>query len=368
MNSYINNQVIKGRGNFSSTGRRRRQVQPALPEGINIEEDNYFRLRGMARDFEYLHYYDLYIEETERYIRLLQQRQRTRDQNQIDNLNNRIAYCINRRNGFLESMENYTAHYPNSSRSSSSINSNNNSINENESENEVIPATTTNGGSIYQDYMNKKKRMVTNLIHGRKYWSPSSQNILNKYGNSIIYKIEVNKAILSKPLMQTLNFTSRNNFKNEMQKQNIKNLYHLSLYLHTDNGSFKLEKAEVVHLNKTDRKQKEQNESKIVPCKHITLQKFVDNGIEKMGINAFFIYSAKDANCQNFVLNLLHANGIHNVDTFVKQETEKLFDVPNMPQNYMRKLTNSVTDIGHKMDILQQGEGIKIGGKLYNFL
>ena len=364
MNSYINNQVIKGRGNFSSTGRRRRQVQPALPEGINIEEDYYFRQRGMARDFEYLNYYDLYIEETERYIRLLQQLQRTRNQNQIDNLNNRIAYCINRRNGFLESMENYTAHYPNSSRSSSSINS----INENESQNEVIPATTTNGGSIYQDYMNKKKRMVTNLIHGRKYWSPSSQNILNKYGNSIIYKIEVNRATLSSALMKTLNLTSINNFQNEMQKQNIKNLYHLSLYLHTDNGSFKLEKAEVVHLNKTDRKPKEQNESKFVPCKHITLQNFVDNGIKKMGINSFFIYSAKDANCQNFVLNLLHANGIFTLDTFVKQDTEKLFDVPNMPQNYMRKLTNSVTDIGHKMDILQQGEGIKIGGKLYNIL
>jgi len=153
------------------------------------------------------------------------------------------------------------------------------------------------------DYINKKKRQVNNLLNGRRYFSPTSQAIIDKYGNSIIYKVEVNKAVLSKPLMTILNVSSLNNFSNQLKKKHIKNLYHLSLYLHTDHGVFKLEKAEVVHLNKTNRKPSQPNESKIVPCQQVTLQNFIENGIKKIGVNSFFIYSAKDANCQNFVVN-----------------------------------------------------------------
>ena len=86
----------------------------------------------------------------------------------------------------------------------------------------------------------------------------------------------------------------------------------------------------------------------------------LDNGIKKTGITPFFTYSSKDANCQHFILSLLHANGIYGEDAFVKQDTDSMFQSKN---NYMRKLTNTITDLGHKADVLVQGEGVILGGE-----
>jgi hypothetical protein len=125
------------------------------------------------------------------------------------------------------------------------------------------------------EYFNKKKRQLHNLANGRKYWSPSSQQVLTKYGNSIIYKVEINRAVLSSALMKTLNVASMGTFGKEMEKKNIDDLYHLSMYLHTNNGVFKLEKEAVPHLNKTDRKPTQKNQSFSLPCKEVSLQQFI---------------------------------------------------------------------------------------------
>ena len=204
--------------------------------------------------------------------------------------------------------------------------------------------------------------MIHNLLNGRNYLSPNAQSVLTRYGNSIISQIEINRANISKFTLSALNTASIGHFGDEMKNKKIDNLFHLSLYLHTNNGCFKLEKNKVVHLNKTNKKPSQPNESKFVPsCNQITLQDFIENGIKRMGVNSFFKYSAKDSNCQDFVMNLLHTNGINSDDDFIKQDTDSLFDVPNLPQNYMRKLTNFVTDIGHVGDVMQQGEGIVKG-------
>ena len=56
--------------------------------------------------------------------------------------------------------------------------------------------------------------------------------------------------------------------------------------------------------------------------------------------NSFLTYSARDNNCQNFVLSLLQANGLSNERNilFTKQSTTALFSTE------MRKLTNTISD------------------------
>ena len=67
-----------------------------------------------------------------------------------------------------------------------------------------------------------------------------------------------------------------------------------------------------------------------------------------MVITSFF---SRDNNCQNFVLSLLHANGLSNQRNilFTKQSTTGLFSTE------MRKFTNTITDIAGKIDIIREG-------------
>ena len=82
----------------------------------------------------------------------------------------------------------------------------------------------------------------------------------------------------------------------------------------------------------------------------ITINILLQNTRNKMG-NSFLTYSARDNNCQNFVLSLLESNGLSNSQNvlFTKQSTTGLFSTE------LRKSTNTITDIGAKFDIIRDG-------------
>ena len=82
----------------------------------------------------------------------------------------------------------------------------------------------------------------------------------------------------------------------------------------------------------------------------ITINILLQNTRNEMG-NSFLSYPARDNNCQNFVLSLPQANGLSNERNilFTKQPTTGLFS----PE--LRKLTNTITDIAEKIDIIREG-------------
>ena len=82
----------------------------------------------------------------------------------------------------------------------------------------------------------------------------------------------------------------------------------------------------------------------------ISINIILQNTRNKMG-NSFLTYSARDNNCQNFVLSLLESNGLSNSQNvlFTKQSTSALFSTE------LRKLTNTITDIAQKVDIIREG-------------
>ena len=63
----------------------------------------------------------------------------------------------------------------------------------------------------------------------------------------------------------------------------------------------------------------------------------------------YFTYSAKSNNCQDFLLNVFDANNIGGSDEreFIKQDTRKIF---NSNPNYLKRLSNVITDMGAKID------------------
>jgi hypothetical protein len=71
-----------------------------------------------------------------------------------------------------------------------------------------------------------------------------------------------------------------------------------------------------------------------------------------------FGYSAKDNNCQDFVMGILNGNKIGSDEDrkFVKQDTDQLFQGDN---NMLRRISNTVTSIGAKANVITTGAGVK---------
>lgn len=105
----------------------------------------------------------------------------------------------------------------------------------------------------------------------------------------------------------------------------------------------------------------------------LTVGRFVSNGAAFMGPK-WGKYSARDNNCQDFVVDMLHANGLLTLErnAWIKQDTKDLFD----DDNYLRRFTNTITDAGavfapYKPGFMasswrDQGDGMNIVGQYPN--
>ena len=85
----------------------------------------------------------------------------------------------------------------------------------------------------------------------------------------------------------------------------------------------------------------------------ITINQFINNGLQYMGEQKFFSYSSYDNNCQDFILNLLYANGADDdgLISFIKQDVSSIF--ANNP--YLRRFTNNITDTHGRILSLKGG-------------
>ena len=81
-----------------------------------------------------------------------------------------------------------------------------------------------------------------------------------------------------------------------------------------------------------------------------TINELLEKTKNQMGPK-YYGYSASSNNCQYFISAIITSNNINRGLDFVKQATESIFE--NNPN--LRKLTNTITDLGNRVDIIQQG-------------
>jgi hypothetical protein len=180
------------------------------------------------------------------------------------------------------------------------------------------------------------------------------KEILNKIGNQTISRMEIRRCPVSFLLTATLTVLSlgRFLFNNPYDK-----LFHLSINITTNQGvNCNIEKLEVPTIT-INPKREAKTETLNVPITHsMTVREFIENSKNRMGVMRFFNYSAKNNNCQDFVLSLLEANRLSNAEnvTFVKQNIKQLFH----QLDYLRKFSNTITDLAHRANVLMQGEGL----------
>jgi len=195
------------------------------------------------------------------------------------------------------------------------------------------------------------------IIYGRNDYPPKVRNILKKVGHKYVKSITIKRTPVSGLLTGALSIFSLGEFGKRMEKS-FDELFHLFIELVLeDDTKVSLEKNEVINMD-INPKNRDNTESKTVTTQipHNTIDIMLDNCNKYMGAKRFFGYSAKDNNCQDFIIGFFKSNNIGNDEDFIfiKQDTKKLFK--NLP--YLRKLANTVTDIGATANVITTGAGI----------
>ena len=174
-------------------------------------------------------------------------------------------------------------------------------------------------------------------------------DILKHYQILIVnHNIERNNGVWQK-FTGTLNILSPN-FK---KKNNNNPLYHLKILIKTDKTAFSVEKNERITISRYQMNKGAENMNVNIP-RGLSMNILLANTRQLMG-GKFLTYSAQSNNCQSLILAMLQSNNLSTPQNvlFTKQSTQDLFT----PQ--LRKITNTITDIAGKVNILRQGGDIK---------
>ena len=189
------------------------------------------------------------------------------------------------------------------------------------------------------------KKTTKALVYGRENISPNVDKFMRDHGDEPILEMIISRNVVSSLLIGSMRLLSTQ-FR---ERAGSNKLYHLKLLIRTTHSNVSIEKNEVITISPYQMNYQAENMYVHFPP-GITINILLQNTRNKMG-NSFLTYSARDNNCQNFVLSLLQANGLSNERNilFTKQSTTGLFSTE------MRKFTNTITDIAGKIDIIREG-------------
>jgi len=205
------------------------------------------------------------------------------------------------------------------------------------------------GVNVVNEFVEQNKR-------NEALYPPHIREFLSKKGDTIITSLVVDRTPLSNVVKNLMSTITLNQFDSAVSKSSYDELLHLSLFI---NNRYVLEKLEIVSI-KEGRDANDKTESMVVPLhnKHISITELLDKTKKRMGDANFSNYNARTNNCQDFILNVLEANGLLTppLRTFIKQDSEQVFH--HLPI-FTTKLAEFITDIGAVANKFIEGEGVK---------
>jgi len=184
--------------------------------------------------------------------------------------------------------------------------------------------------------------------------SPKVRKLLEQVGNEKVNSV----TLFRKPI----SLSAFAKFVGVLKNTGYDDLLHLGMII---NNKYLLDKQDVIHFERSSLPTGKDVESIDVKVdKDITINQLLEKTRKRMGDSDFTNYSSKNNNCQDFILNILAANGLSTSETtkFVKQDLQKVFN--NLP-SYAEKIANAVTEAGRVLERIQEGEGY--GADMHNF-
>jgi hypothetical protein len=175
---------------------------------------------------------------------------------------------------------------------------------------------------------------------------PKFRKLLEEVGNEKITKLTLWRQPIS--VNSILKFLKLN--------KSYDDIFHLAVNI---NEKYNLDKQSVL----TFERGKPKGETLEIPVnKDITIDELIQKTKKRMGNEAYSSYSIRN-NCQQFLLNVLSANGLLTSEArkFIEQDVEKILqDLPA----YSEVVANFFTKAQSIVNRLQEGEG---ASKIYNY-
>ncbi len=189
-------------------------------------------------------------------------------------------------------------------------------------------------------------RGFATMWNGRNDYPPKVKTILDAVGDLPISKITICRIPLGSAINGALSAVGF--------KSNYDTLYHLCLLFGFSNGQqIIVEKNEVINFDYNPSiPATAQRRDITANLAGLTLNGLMASARTSMGLDKLLNYSARDSNCQDFVLGVL--GNLANSDdvAFIKQDTKDSFSPTQ------RKISNTVTKIGQKWNELIHGGSI----------
>lgn len=209
------------------------------------------------------------------------------------------------------------------------------------------------GGSFFGDV----KNVFTNE------YSKSTEDLLKKYGNYRVNKVAVYRTPVDKPIQSLIDgFTKDEEL--QYQKLGYDYLYHLYMVFEMESPNKELiyylteKRPSIVYEKRKDLNSKTAGANYIKmnvekDPKSYTFKDMVTNAKKILG-KKFNEYDARNNNCQDYILAMLHGVGLYGADEFVKQPVDDL--IKKLP--IASKVGKKVTDLAGFFNRLT-GKGVK---------
>ncbi len=188
----------------------------------------------------------------------------------------------------------------------------------------------------------------------------SSGATLARYRYWNVVSLTVRRDPIQSLIHTAFNFITAGKWDEKRKELNYDKLFHLGLLvgLRSKRGEFItliVEKNERISIAPAKRQDRDTEFLALPPpLPPPTFGKFMANA--EAAYPDFFKYDAFRANCQDFVLTLLNANGMltPTAEAFIKQNTDEL--LRSMP-GYVSPLAKAITDLGAMGNVIVEGGG-----------
>ena len=235
------------------------------------------------------------------------------------------------------------------------------------------------GGSWFGDLFKGTKKAISKIVSPvstvvqrgldltqgiRRNFSPPIRKFLHKYGNLPIQAMTIRRDPIGSLINGAINAITLGKFDPAKKANNFDKLFHLSMECYLNPKELDrsmrviVEKNEVINITPTDRQKSKDSEQMRVNmnmAKTNTLNSILDQAKTAMGDN-FFLYDGFKNNCQDFIWNIVQANGqmTPELDKFIKQD---VVGVAEQLPSYTAPVMNAITDLGGLVNTAIHGQG-----------
>ena len=213
-------------------------------------------------------------------------------------------------------------------------------------------------GDGFFDNISKAKDEVIRRLKGislafqatRQNIKKSGRDVLEKYGNNRIVKIQLCRTPISQKIQEILNLYKK--FTGGKQHDTF---FHLYMVCYLESGkTITIEKNQEINVEMYKPRNVQECIDVNIGSRYLTPNLMLEKTKKGMSDKRFHAYDSISNNCQIFIFNLMKYNDIYInefVRNFVLQDTSKLLN------KFAQKLARFATDTANRIGLILEGEG-----------